>query len=177
MTINIDKYKSKNNNRIYRIIQYILKKRIFPLIKKFIIGFLKFILWLIPLCFVPLYYNDYNAKFSFGWVFGLYVYWTFVQYQARKNYKQWQELSQLKPPYVLWSSFEVEFQKRFCKSYNPINYIVFSVLAIFLPINFVPLWLYLLIFFCITVYDTYERRYLTLSIKQDLILEKLNTIH
>lgn len=175
MSFNIDKYKLKNNHRIYRIIRYILKKRIFPIIKKIIIGFSQFILWLIPLCFAPLYYDDYNAKFSFGCVFGLYVYWTFIQYNSRRSYKQWQKLAQLKPPYVLCSSFEVEFQKRFCKYYNPTNYIVVSFLAVFVPVNFVPLWLYLLIFFSIGVYDTYERRYLTLSLKQDLILEKVNT--
>jgi len=175
MAFNIGKY-TPRKNRTFRIFRYILKKRILPKIIKVIIWFLKFLLWLVPLFLSPFYYDSYNAQFSFNWVLGLYIWWTFIQYQVRKNYKYWQEIGQIKEHFILHTKDEVEFQKRFCNQYNPLNYIIILFLTVFIPVNHVPLWLYISIFIIINIYDTYDRRYLTNEIKQDLILEKL-TIH
>ncbi len=115
-----------------------------------------------------MYYDWYKAQFSFNWVIGLYICWTFIQYQIGNSYKTWKNITQN-------STINGEFNKRFCKEYNPTNYIIILFLAVFIPVNFVPIWLYILIFCSINIFDIYYRRYLTLEIKQDLILEKLTT--
>lgn len=135
-------------------------------IKKNLLSLLKFVLWLIPIFTGVIFYDSLNAKFEYAWVIGLYFVWTSIQIPLRENYKNWQELGEIDRIYKL-----------FCQRYKPTGYIITLFLAVFIPMNFVPLWLYFLIFFGITLYDKFLQLYLMLDIKQDLILEKLNSIN
>lgn len=139
---------------------YILK-----ITKKFLLLAFKFILWIIPLFIGIIFYDNTNAQFQYPWVISLYVYWTCILFTTKRNYKNWQIKGEIE-----------EFEKQFCQQYKPTGYIFISFLAVFIPMNFVPLWLYFLIFWGISLYDMFLRQYLTLVINQGLILEKLNSI-
>ena len=183
MSFNINKYMKKKERTCldkiklrYRLHQRKLKTRekenslninnYVKKIKNFLLSLLKFVLWLIPLFLGIIFYDSLNAKFEYSWVIGLYFVWTFIQIPLRENYKNWQELGEIDRIYKL-----------LCQRYKPTGYIIILFLAVFIPMNFVPLWLYLLIFFGITQYDKFLRLYLILDIKQDFILEKLNFIN
>lgn len=190
MSFNIDKYMKKKKRTCldkiklrYRLHQHKLKKLekeqknslntdekqynndYIKVIKKNLLSLLKFVLWLLPIFIGIIFYDSLNAQFEYAWVIGLYLVWTSIQIQLRKNYKNRQELGEIDRIY-----------KVFCQRYKSTGYIVTLFLAVFVPMNFVPLWLYFLIFFGITLYDKFLQLYLMMDTKQDLILEKLDLI-
>lgn len=139
---------------------YILK-----ITKKILLLVFKFVLWIIPLFIGILFYDYDKAQFQYWWIVSCYIYWTYILFAVKENYKGLQSIGKTE-----------EFEKQFCQQYKPTGYIFISFLAVFIPMNFVPLWLYFLIFWGISLYDMLLRQYLTLVINQGLILKKLNSI-
>ena len=197
MSLNINKYVTKKH-RIFRLINIYLKrylhcnhikhlksnnktvssidkqikiqenkyiKILFNIIYKIYKFIIRALIWSVPLVISLYYYNEYESKFNYIWVLLLYIIWTYIRFEGRKTYKYWQNRSK-----------QNAFYNEFCNQYNPIAFHTFLFLAVFVPINIVPLWIYFLIFIICIIYDLYERRYLTLEIQQNQILKNLETL-
>lgn len=124
----------------------------------------KVILWIIPLLICALFYDNYNNNVPFYIVFGAYIFWTNIYIQSKKDNEYWKLLA-------LGEDTTGEFYKRFLAVYNPINFRILLFMVIFIPFKILTTIQYISLFFLICISEILYRRYLTLDLKLDLLLE------
>lgn len=123
-----------------------------------------FIAWTIPFV-IYLFFRSENATIHICLVFLFYLISIQHYYFLKKDYIYWQKQSE-------YDSTNGNFHKNFVSRYSPEGYIIVSILALFIFSNFASVFEFILIWFLIGTYDIYERRYITLDVKLDLLLEK-----
>lgn len=156
-------YKDYNDAQYNESIRYI--ENIAKFFKNTFRIIFKGLLWLVPLFLCIFFYiGEDNNNVPLFIVFGAYIFWTLISIQSKKDIKYWSSLASYDDLYG-------KFYKRFVTFYNPTNFRISLFLAIFLPVNFLTTIQYISLFSLICISDLLYRRYLTLNLKLDLLLE------
>ena len=147
--------------RIFYKTQIQILKKIFKILKKSIKPL--FIICLIVVSFVLLtmFSNYLEEKIPFWLVVIVYLGIIINYYLAKQNYKSWQSLAA-----------NSEFEKRFCEAWRP--HIIDFLIVFFVSLKFCDAFGFIVLNCLCYMVEIWDRRYLTTTIKQDLILEKLN---
>lgn len=158
--------KKRTAYQILKIRLYKFRKRLWRIIKSFLLFIMKLAGWLILfaiICYVASYDSNSDNAIPFWLVGGLYFALILNYFSLKRSYENWKYYAK-----------DDEFYKCFCQEYSP--RIFEDLLCFCLALKYFDTSMFICFIFALCLKDIWDRRYITNNIKHDLILAKLKNL-